>query len=193
MFRRKRDPIAEIFSSIPTLQTERLTLRAMRRSDRQDMYEYASDPSVTRYLLWDIHPNEEYTGRYLDYVVSRYRIGDFTDWAVTVTETGKMIGTCGFTRIDADHRKGEVGYVLNPAYWGQGIAAEAVRAVLHFAFFRLKLNRMEAKFIRGNERSLRVMEKCGMQFEGYQREAMLIKGQYCDIGYASILRSEFPE
>ncbi|MBQ9121291.1 MAG: GNAT family N-acetyltransferase [Clostridia bacterium] len=191
MFRRKRDPITEIFTNIPVLYTERLTLRAMRRSDRQDMYEYAKDPAVTRYLLWDIHPDEDYTGRYLDYIVGRYRTGEFTDWAITVTETGKMIGTCGFTRIDAEHRKGEVGYVLNPAFWGKGIAAEAVQAVLHFAFQRLKLNRIEAKFIRGNERSLRVMEKCGMQFEGYQRESMLIKGKYCDIGYASILRDEF--
>lgn len=191
MFRRKKDPITEIFSAIPVLKTERLTLRAMRRSDRQDMYEYASNSLVTRYLLWDIHPSEGYTGRYLDYIVSRYRTGEFTDWAVTLTDSGKMIGTCGFTRIDPENRKGEVGYVLNPAYWGQGIAAEAVRAVLAFGFDRLGLNRIEAKFIRGNERSLRVMEKCGMHFEGYQRESMHIKGNYCDIGYAAILRGEW--
>ena len=193
MFRFRKDPIAEIFAKIPVLQTERLTLRAIRRSDCRDMYEYAKEPCVTRYLLWDVHPDMDYTVRYVDYVISRYRTGEFTDWAITLTETGKMIGTCGFTRIDADHKKAEVGYVLNPVYWGKGIAAEAVSAVLGFAFSRLALHRVEAKFIRGNDRSLRVMEKCGMRFEGYQRGAMQIKGAFCDIGYAAILREEYDQ
>lgn len=191
MFRRKKDPIASVFADLPVLRTERLTLRAMRASDDTDMYEYASDPRVTEYLLWDVHPDQFYTARYLDYVVRHYRTGEFTDWAVTVTETGKMIGTCGFTRIDMEHSVGEVGYVLNPAFWGKGIAAEAVRAVIEFGFERLALHRIEAKFMRGNERSLRVMEKCGMKFEGYRRESMRIKGRYSDIGYAAVLLKEF--
>ena len=191
MFRRKKDPIASVFADLPVLRTERLTLRAMRASDDTDMYEYASDPRVTEYLLWGVHPDRFYTARYLDYVVKRYRTGEFTDWAVTVTETGKMIGTCGFTRIDMEHSVGEVGYVLNPAFWGKGLAAEAVRAVIEFGFERLELHRIEAKFMRGNERSLRVMEKCGMKFEGYRRESMRIKGRYSDIGYAAVLLNEF--
>ena len=191
MFRRKRDPIVSIFAELPVLHTERLTLRAMRSSDDSDVYEYSSDPRVTEYLLWDVHPDRFYTARYLDYVIRRYRTAEFMDWAVTVTETGKMIGTCGFTRIDTEHCTGEVGYVLNPAFWGMGFAAEAVSAVLRFGFERLDLHRIEAKFMRGNERSLRVMEKCGMKFEGYRREAMRIKGRFSDIGYAAVLRSEF--
>lgn len=191
MFGKKKDPIREIFAHIPELRTERLVLRAMRRGDWRDMYEYAKEPCVTKYLLWDVHASEEYTCRYLDYVVSRYRTAEFTDWAVTLKDTGKMIGTCGFTRIDTDHEKAEIGYVLNPAHWGQGIAAEAVRAVIAFGFERLALHRIEAKFIKGNDRSLRVMEKCGMSFEGYRRDAMRIKGEFKTIGCCALLRQEY--
>ena len=68
-----------------------------------------------------------------------------------------------------------------------------MRAVLAFGFERLALHRIEARFMEGNEASLRVMEKVGMHFEGYRREAMLVKGTYRTIGYSSILRHEYLE
>ena len=102
-----------------------------------------------------------------------------------------MIGTCGFTRIDEDNRVVEIGYVLNPDFWGFGLATEAVERVLEFAFEVLNVNRVEAKFIFGNDASLAVMKKVGMKFEGYQREAMLVKGRYKTIGTASIISSEY--
>ena len=60
-------------------------------------------------------------------------------------------------------------------------------------FEELKLHRIEARFIQGNERSRRVMEKVGMRFEGIMREGMRIKGNYLNIGICSILQSEWRE
>ena len=102
-----------------------------------------------------------------------------------------MIGTCGFTSLDFKHNSAEVGYVLNSAVWGKGYAVEALTRVLRFAFIDLNVHRVEAKYIVGNERSLRVMKKCGMKFEGIRRESMFIKGNYRDIGCCSILADEF--
>lgn len=102
-----------------------------------------------------------------------------------------MIGTCGFTRIDFPHNGGELGYVLNPDYHGKGYATEAAQRVLRFGFEVLELHRIEAKFIKGNEASLHVMEKLGMQFEGYRRDGMLVKGSYRTIGICAILREEY--
>ena len=102
-----------------------------------------------------------------------------------------MVGTCGFTSFNCSADSAEVGYVLNPDYWGKGIATEALRCVLKFGFEELKLHRIEAKFIEENKRSLRVMEKVGMTFEGVCREGMLIKGKYVNVGICSILRSEW--
>lgn len=183
--------ITRIFSKIPQIETERLLLRKLVPSDSEDMYEYSRLPSVTEYLLWEPHPDEDYTYRYLCYVQTQYRSGDFYDWAVTLKQSGKMIGTCGFTSFDLPNGRGEVGYVLNPDVWGRGIAAEAVMAVLEFGFVQLGLERIEAKYIFGNDQSRRVMEKCGMTFEGVLRSYMQIKDRYRDIGFCSILRGEF--
>jgi len=180
-----------IFKRIPTLRTERLTLRRLYPSDYRDMYEYSCLPEVTEYLLWYPHENPDQTYRYLETLQSGYKHGEFYDWAVVLTETGKMIGTCGFTSFDHEHGRAEVGYVLNPRFWGCGIATEAVSAAIAFAFAELEINRVEAHFIEGNDRSLRVMEKCGMTFEGIFRQYMLIKGFYRNIGICALTRDRF--
>lgn len=187
----KREEIYRIFSNIPMLQTERLTLRRLMVSDTLDMYEYSKNEEVTRYLTWEAHPDASYTREYLQYLGTHYNVGDFFDWAVVLDSEDKMIGTCGFTRFDYNNNSGEIGYVINPAYRGRGIADEAVRAVMQFGFETLRLNRIEAKFIEGNSASMRVMEKTGMTFEGYHRSSMYIKGDYRTIGVCAILREEY--
>lgn len=183
--------INRIFTNIPTIETERLILRKIKTSDYADMYEYSRLDEVTKYLLWSPHPDKSYTYGYIEQLQPQYRRGEFFDWAVELKSEGKMIGTCGFTALDTLHNRGEVGYVLNPAYWGRGIAPEALERVLEFAFGELGLNRVEARYMNGNVRSRRVMEKCGMTYEGTLRGHIFCKGEYRDIGVCSITRVDY--
>ncbi len=176
---------------IDTLHTERLILRQLDKKDSLDMYEYSCLEEVTRYLLWSPHENKNYTYRYLCQVQGYYKNGGYYDWAVVERATDKMIGTCGFANIDSDNNRGEIGYVLNPDFWGRGYAPEAVRAVLDYGFTYLGIHRAEAKYMVGNDRSRRVMEKCGMTFEGIQKDLMLVKGEYRDIGICSVIKEDF--
>ena len=189
----KKEKIYRVFSHLPELLTERLTLRKMMVIDTQDMYEYASRNDVTKYLTWYPHPDRNYTREYLQYLGGRYAAGMFYDWAIVYEPDCKMVGTCGFTAFNCASDSAEVGYVLNPEYWGKGIAGEALERVLRFGFEELKLHRIEAKFIKENERSRRLMERAGMTFEGYLRDAMLVKGTYVTVGICSILASEWEE
>jgi ribosomal-protein-alanine N-acetyltransferase len=186
-----KDAVVEYFRDLPQLTTSRLILRRLKKTDYHDMYEYASDPEVTRYLTWEPHPDLLYTLRYLSYITTRYRTGDFSDWAVIWKQTGQMIGTCGFTSFCYAHNGAEIGYVLHRSFWGQGIAPEAVRAVLRAGFLDLNIHRIEAHFMEGNDRSRRVMEKVGMTFEGMQRESMFIKNGYRTVGVCAILAPEY--
>ncbi len=187
----KRETVCSVFSHMPTLRTSRLILRQMRVADAEDMYSYARKEEVTTYLLWSPHPSRQYTEDYLKYLRGRYALGEFYDWAVIEKESGRMIGTCGFTRFDFPHNCGEIGYVLNPEYHGRGYGTEAAERVMRFGFEVLELHRIEAKFMKGNEASLHVMEKLGMSFEGYRRDAMLVKNAYRTIGVCAVLRDEF--
>lgn len=187
----KKSVIFNLFSKIPTLTTEHLTLRRMKPADAADMFEYACRSDVTEYLLWEPHKSLDQTRDYLHFLQTRYRTGDFYDWAIVDNHDKKMIGTCGFARLDFDNNLAEIGYVLNPVYWGRGLASEAVCRALEFAFMELNVHRVEARYIVGNDRSRRVMEKCGMSFEGIARSSMYIKGQYRDIGTCAIVSDEY--
>ena len=189
----KKSIISNIFSNVPTLETERLILRKLMVSDADDMYEYSCDPNTTAFLTWSLHPDRYYTIDYIKFVLRQYKTGDFRDWAVIHKASGKMIGTCGFTSIDLNNKKGEIGYVYNSKFWGQGIATEALECVMAFGFEKLELNRIECRYMVENAASRRVMEKAGMTFEGVHRDFLLVKEKYRDVGICSILKNEFKE
>ena len=189
----KKEKICSVFSKIPTLHTDRLTLRRLSAADVDDMFDYAKRQDVTEYLRWYPHQSKKYTSDYLRYISARYKLGDFYDWAVVENESGRMIGTCGFTSFDLPHDSAEIGYVLNPEFHGKGYATEAATRVLEFGFSELSLHRIEARFMKENTASLRVMEKLGMTLEGYRRDGMLIKEKYRTIGVCSILCHEWRE
>ena len=183
--------ITEIFRNPPVLFTERLMLRKMERFDSEDMFEYASLPETTEYLLWSPHPDLNYTRKYIALIGGQYKNCQFYAWAVCLRDGGKMIGTCGFTKLDAKNMCGEIGYVINPAYRGKGYAAEAAKKVMEFGFDDLALQRIEARYMIDNTASKRVMDKLKMQFEGVHRNAVQLRGEFVSVGVCSILRDEF--
>lgn len=187
----KKEKLFKVFLNIPTLYTERLSLRAMHPIDAEDMFEYARRSEVTEYLLWSEHKSLGFTKDYLVYIQSRYKLGDFYDWAIIDRESRRMIGTCGFTKIDPSNNSAEIGYVLNPDFHRRGLGSEAVSRIIEFGFEELSLNRIEARFMQGNEASLALMKKVGMTFEGYMRDLVFVKGNYRTVGVSSILRSEY--
>lgn len=187
----RKESVYRIFSKIPTLETERLILRKMLVSDADDVYAYSCRDDVTEYLTWTPHQNLAYTADYLRYIGQRYSVGDYFNWAVVEKKSGRVIGSCGFTRFDFPNDAGEIGYVFNPDFGSQGYATEAAREVLRFGFVALKLHRIEAKYLKGNERSGLLLERLGMNFEGERREAMLVKGAYRTVGTYSMLAREY--
>lgn len=179
----------QFFKKIPTLKTERLILRKIRKTDLDDIFEYSNDAAVSRYLLWKPHTTKKITKAHLSCVLKKYKSAQMYDWAIEYE--GKMIGTCGFSKIDVLNDVAEVGYVLNKKYWGMGIAKEATSAVLNFGFTSLYLERIEVHFMEQNKNSLRVAEKCGMTFEGYTVPPINIDGSTVRIGVAAISRKDY--
>lgn len=177
--------------NMPRLESERLKFRAIKRSDIDDIYEYSKNPNTSKFLLWSPHMSKYTTQEFVDIILSKYKSGEYNDWAIVLKKTNKMIGTCGFTRIDDENKTVEIGYVLNPEFWGNGYATEAVKKILEFAFDELDANRVEARFMLGNDASLAVMKKVGMTFEGYYRDAIIAKGKFKTIGVSSILKKEY--
>ena len=180
-----------LFKKIPTITTERLVLRKMLPKDAEDMHEYAQEPLVTNFLLWEPHVSIKFTQSYLKFIQTQYAAASFFDWAVTLADSGKMIVTCGFASIDTDNDAVEIGYVINPEYWGKGYATEALSRMLSFGFGVLGMHRIYVRIMSGNLASERVAKKCGMRHEATFYSSLFVKGDYRTIKYYAILREEF--
>ncbi len=171
--------IKEVFSEPPTLETEHLYLKKIVDEYAEDMFEYAKDPLVTKYLTWSSHSSLKETQRHIKLLQKKYKTGFYNDWGIVDKETGKMIGTCGFTSFDEQKNMAEIGYVLSKEYWGRGLAAEAAKRVMQFGKEVFGLTSFCAKCIEGNNASIAVMKKCGMtELDGVYKNSMFIKGEY---------------
>jgi RimJ/RimL family protein N-acetyltransferase len=144
---------------LPALKTARLTLRAPRRADSKAIALIANDRRIAENTSRIPHPYGTEDAR--QYVASVNKVDGETCFAVTLDDV--LIGLCNVTPGEDG---AEIGYWLGAPYWGQGIATEAARAVIDFAFADLDQEMLVAGARVSNPASRRVLEKCGFQWTG---------------------------
>ena len=143
------------------LQTLRLNLRPFHEDDLDDLAALMADPDFMRFSLGVF--SREQTAGFLEKVRRRDREGLPSQFALIFRPDQKLIGYCGFfLRTVDDVEELEIGYRLDPSYWGRGIATEAARAVRDHAFDELSLARVISLIHPENTASRRVAEKNGM-------------------------------
>ena len=142
-----------------TLETARLLLRPFEEADAADLYEYARDPRVGPIAGWSVHTSEENSREIIRTVFAAPNT-----FAVADRETGKVVGSAGFTgrkRSDLPAPNDELGYALSPAFWGRGLMPEAAAELLRYGFEALELACIWCSHYTENSQSRRVIEKCG--------------------------------
>jgi len=172
-----------------TLETPRLVLRAFRETDADDVFAYAKNPKVGPAAGWKPHADREESLRIVRMFIAQDEV-----WAIEDRESGRVIGSIGLHRDRKRDHPGArmVGYVLAEAYWGRGLAVEAVRALQRHAFEGMGLDILSVVHFPFNAQSRRVIEKCGFTYEGTLRRATpVFSGEiYDDVCY-SMTREEW--
>jgi RimJ/RimL family protein N-acetyltransferase len=165
-----------------TLRTERLTLRPLSPSDAAETVRLMT-PEIARWTGSWI--GEETVER----VAERIRLNRETEargFAVSrvanLTATGEMLGWMGVRKLDADPRRGALGYWIGEAWFGRGYTSEAVRALVPYAFEALDLKVIEAAAQTANAASLAVLRGLGMRHMGQRLEFAPARGapDLCD-------------
>ncbi len=174
----------------PVLEGRRVLLRLPTMADAQDLFTYARDPQVARYVMWDAHTRLKDSKDALRGMIASNRRGMPTTFALVLKAEGRMVGTVGFQGMDPDNLRAEVGYSLARRLWGHGLTAEALALLVRYSFDTLGLERLEARHDSRNPASGRVLEKAGFRREGVQRRSLLVKGQRVDMIWYAILRED---
>ena len=173
------------------LETTRLQLRPFESSDAKAMFEnWASDPEVTKYLSWPTHETLGISEAVTQDWISHYPEENFYQWAIVPKNLGQPIGSIAAVRVDDRLEKVEIGYCIGKHWWHQGITSEALQAVIVFFLKEVGVNRVEACYDSRNPHSGRVMEKCGMRYEGMQRQAGRNNQGLCDMCWYGILAQD---
>ena len=144
------------------METKRLIIRPFAKEDADDLYAYLSREEVVRYEPYPPFNREQAAEE------AARRAGDPNFLAVALKEEGCVIGNLYFAPGDFD--TWELGYVFHDAYWGQGYAAEACRALLAEAFAKGNVRRVIAMCNPENAASWRLLERLGMRREGHLRK-----------------------
>jgi RimJ/RimL family protein N-acetyltransferase len=186
--REKRPGLSRRFA-LP-ITTGRLVLREFDPADYDAVHAYASDPRVTRHMLYGPRDPTD-TREYLERVIAYRRDVPRLVWELAVTQRsdGALIGACDITILRAG--EGDLGYMLRHQSWGYGYGTEIANALIDAGFGALGLERIVSTVSVANLRSVRVLEKAGLRWEALYRRFAQAKGRWWDCHLYSTSRAEW--
>lgn len=174
----------------PQLETERLLLREVSMEDCTAIFDNYTDPQVTEYFMEPLLDRQQAVA-----IVEEYIEYDRADtgivWAVTLKGSPTLVGTCGYEVLSPYDQRGEIGYDLARAHWGQGIMREALEAVIAYSFTQLGLNRIQAYVLADNARSIGLLRRLHFETEGVLREYRRFKGRFSDWVLMALLKRDW--
>ncbi|HEV7746241.1 MAG TPA: GNAT family protein [Pyrinomonadaceae bacterium] len=178
-------------SHLPTINTNRLSLRWIRMEDVDDFYAVYSNPQVMRY--WSTPPlaDKEAASKLISEIQRDVEAQQILKWGIALRPDDKFIGSITLFNADFTHRRAEIGYAQGRPYWGNGYMQEALTAVITYAFAKLNLHRIEADVDPRNDGSVRTLERLGFQREGYLRERWQVNGEIQDAFWYGLLRPDW--
>lgn len=154
------------------LETDRLLLRQWTKDDAEDLFEYAKSELVGPSAGWPPHQSMEVSKEIIEHFIRENDV-----YAIALKATGKVIGSIGIHERFPDEtlrhlKQREIGYVLNPAYWGNGYMPEAVEIVKLYCMNVLQTDIIWCGHFEGNMKSKRVIEKTGFTYK-FTQETLL--------------------
>lgn len=180
-------------SAQPTLTTPRLLLRRFEDADAQPLVNLCGPREVAEMTKTIPHPYSIQDAKdFLARIAGSWDRGDSIAFAVVLAQSQELVGSIGL-RIDRTHRRAEVGYVILMSRWGQGIATEALRAILSLAFGELDLLRVFAHYFPENPASGRVLQKAGFRPEGLLKGHTIKWGLQRDLAVMGLIRDQWSE
>ncbi len=182
--------IIVIFEKDIIMESNRLLLRPLEKSDVLDLYEIFSDKLVMKY--YDLLPFESISEAEKQINIFRKCLSEksMLRWGIELKSNHKLIGTCGFFAFSEDAKKAEMGYELNRNYWNSGIMTEALEIILKFIFTNSEINRIEAFVEVPNTSSQKLLHKLGFTKEGILRQYEKCRNNLTDIIIYGYLRGD---
>lgn len=175
-----------------SLETARLILRKPHERDAGSLFEHASNENVSRHTSWDPHRHLEDSMDFIRRSAASfgkgYDVGPFVILPKEAPDT--VIGTVGCFEVARMDHGMEFGVAISQAHWREGVATEAGREVINYAFSHFDVERLQFRCVPENSASLALAKRLRFQEEGVLRNVVWCKGRFWSMHYLSMLRED---
>ena len=179
----------DVFKMFPILETERVVIKQMLKTDAQVVYDFNSCAESLNYIVREPFKTMKEAEDKLSFFVSGNEDKSAFWWTFELKSTGEHIGYGGLFDISASHNKAEIGYGLIKKYWGKGYMSEIICEILRFGNSIAEFHKIYGVVIPGNEASIKLLEKNGFVKEAHLRDHSYAKGKYFDELIYSLINS----
>ena len=174
------------------IETERMILRRFEYSDNLSMRKnWISNEKIQSLYSEPVYTTEEKVKELLDKYIGSYREDDYYRWAIIDKKSKECIGQIAYFLVDSKNHFAEIEYCIGEDYQCNGLATEATKAVIAYGFDQMNLHKVQICTKTINPASKRVIEKCGLTYEGTLRDYFYTDGQYVGRLFFSILKNEY--
>ena len=172
------------------LETERLILRRFTIDDADSMFNnWANDAEVAKYLTWTAHSDVSVSKAVINSWIELYQKPEHYSWAIVLKEINEPIGSIAAVEQRDDIKMVHIGYCIGRKWWNKGYTSEALAELIRFFFEEVGVSRIESVHDPRNPNSGKVMQKCGLKYEGTMRGADWNNQGICDaVKYAVLSR-----
>lgn len=153
------------FSPFPILQTERLLLRSLQQSDANEIFALRSDDNVNKYIERQKATSIKDAHDFIERITQSISNNESILWAIELKKEKAFAGSVLIFHVNTEKDEAELGYEILPKHQGKGIAQEAIKAALTFAFDVLKVKTIAAVVHKENIPSLKIIEKNNFHFK----------------------------
>jgi ribosomal-protein-alanine N-acetyltransferase len=182
--------MAGIRKTAPTIETERLRLRAFRARDLKALHALYGNAENLRYWGADPTGSLEETRRAMRWHVA-YHPAHYVLWAVENKKSKRLIGMINYHRRDRRERRVDVGWMIEPGHQGKGHMTEAGRALLRYLIDTLKVHKVEALIRPDNKPSIALAKRLGFRLEGGPiRDRWLVGGRWHSVMLYGLIAGE---
>ena len=147
------------FIPFPILTTERLTLRQLADSDKNEIFELRSDPQVNRFLDRKPSKTPDDAIDFINKINAGITNNQQLYWAISILGTNTLVGTICLFNFLEERNQVEIGYELLPQYQGQGFMQESIAKVISYGIDTIGLKRIEAFTHKDNQSSGKLLNK----------------------------------
>lgn len=173
-------------------ETDRLYLKIISKEYIKQIFKHFSDPEVTKYMDINSLESIEQAEEIIDYYINKEDDQHHYRWVIIRKKDNQFLGTCGINKISKNRaNKCEIGYDLSKKYWRKGYTYEVLETIIKHIFTDLKIHRIEAMVIKGNDASCRLLEKLNFKNEGLLRDYHIFNDDYVSEYMYSLLKEEY--